>query len=222
MNETMVTVVGNVATTPVFREVPTGALTRFRVAVTARRWDREKQMWLDGHTNFFTVLAWRSLAQNLAASLSVGEPVVVQGRLRVREEERGGQHWTSVDIDAVAVGHDMARGTSAFRRVRRTTEDGRSAAAAEAVGRSGAPGDPVDSLFLTDESTAAAPDVGVMGGQDESTSGRGAPAAAESAAESAAPGAAESAAPGAAESAAPVGKRAATRPRRKTAGAAVG
>ncbi|MFE9250404.1 single-stranded DNA-binding protein [Streptomyces sp. NPDC007088] len=218
MNETLVTVVGNVATTPVFREVPTGALTRFRLAVTARRWDREKQMWLDGHTNFFTVLAWRSLAQNLAASLSVGEPVVVQGRLRVREEERGGQHWTSVDIDAVAVGHDMARGTSAFRRVRRTAEDGRSAAAAEAAGHSGGPGDPVGSLFLTDptadptaasttaptadEPMGAAPAAEVTGGQEGARASRGASVAAGSAA--------------------PAGKRPAARPRRKTAGVAAG
>lgn len=151
MNETMVTVVGNVATTPVFREVPSGALTRFRLAVTARRWDREKQLWLDGHTNFFTVLAWRGLAHNLSSSLSVGDPVVVHGRLRVREEERGGQHWTSVDIDAVAVGHDMTRGTSAFRRVRGSTEETRGAAAAAgAVEKGGGGVDEVDALFLLD------------------------------------------------------------------------
>ncbi|QFR93619.1 single-stranded DNA-binding protein [Streptomyces tsukubensis] len=120
MNEAMITVTGNVATTPVFRELPSGALTRFRLAVTARRYDREKGVWTDGHTNFFTVAAWRGLADNVAASVSVGEPVIVRGRLKVRDEERGGQHWTSVDIEAVSVGHDMARGTSAFRRARKT------------------------------------------------------------------------------------------------------
>ncbi|EPH44166.1 putative Single-stranded DNA-binding protein 1 [Streptomyces aurantiacus JA 4570] len=122
MNDTMVTVVGNVATTPVFRELPSGPVTRFRIAVTARHFDRTRNAWTDGHTNFFTVWAWRQLGVNTQGSLAVGEPVIVQGRLRVRDEERGGQHWRSVDIDAYAIGHDLARGTSAFRRSGRTTD----------------------------------------------------------------------------------------------------
>ncbi|MFD5078027.1 single-stranded DNA-binding protein [Streptomyces sp. NPDC058371] len=116
MNETMVCAVGNVATQPVYRELAAGPSARFRLAVTSRYWDREKNTWTDGHTNFFTVWANRSLATNVGASLSVGDPVIVQGRLKVRSEIREGQSWTSADIDAVAVGHDLSRGTSAFRR----------------------------------------------------------------------------------------------------------
>ncbi|MEU1037175.1 single-stranded DNA-binding protein [Streptomyces sp. NPDC005551] len=116
MNETMVCAVGNVATQPVYRELGSGASARFRLAVTARYWDREKSTWTDGHTNFFTVWANRALATNVGASLSVGDPVIVQGRLKVRTEVREGQSRTSADIDAVAVGHDLSRGTSAFRR----------------------------------------------------------------------------------------------------------
>ncbi|MCL7429474.1 MULTISPECIES: single-stranded DNA-binding protein [unclassified Streptomyces] len=116
MNETIVSVVGNVATQPVYREVATGPSARFRLAVTARYLDREKNEWTDGHTNFFTVWANRQLATNAAASLTVGDPVLVQGRLKVRSEVREQQTWTSADIEAVAIGHDLARGTSAFRR----------------------------------------------------------------------------------------------------------
>ncbi|MGK5693094.1 single-stranded DNA-binding protein [Streptomyces sp. URMC 128] len=116
MNETMVCAVGRVATQPVYREMASGPSARFRLAVTARYWDREKNMWTDGHTNFFTVWANRQLATNTAASLTVGEPVIVQGRLKVRTDVREGQSWTSADIDAVAIGHDLAWGTSAFRR----------------------------------------------------------------------------------------------------------
>ncbi|MCM2414039.1 single-stranded DNA-binding protein [Streptomyces sp. RKAG290] len=117
MNETLVTLVGNAATGVEFRETATGGMARFRFAVTPRRWDREKQLWADGHTSFYTVWAWRSLASNLTGSVSVGDPLVVHGRLKVREEEREGQRRTFVDIEAVAVGHDLTRGTSAFRRV---------------------------------------------------------------------------------------------------------
>ncbi|CAM5664697.1 Single-stranded DNA-binding protein 1 [Streptomyces alboniger] len=38
---------------------------------------------------------------------------------------REGQSWTSADVDAVSIGHDLARGTSAFRR----TKQGETAAA---------------------------------------------------------------------------------------------
>ncbi|MEU3728100.1 MULTISPECIES: single-stranded DNA-binding protein [unclassified Streptomyces] len=120
MNETMICAVGNVATQPVFRELANGPSARFRLAVTARYWDREKSAWADGHTNFFTVWANRQLAGNVSASLAVGEPVVVQGRLKVRTDVREGQNWTSADIDAVAIGHDLSRGTAAFRRTGRT------------------------------------------------------------------------------------------------------
>ncbi|MFI0541746.1 single-strand DNA-binding protein [Streptomyces canus] len=135
MNETMICAVGNVATQPVYRELATGASVRFRLAATARYLDREKNEWTDGHTNFFTVWANRQLATNVAGSVNVGDPVVVQGRLKVRSEVREGQPaWTSADIDAVAIGHDLARGTSAFRRTQRPES--------AATGAS-APGEPV-------------------------------------------------------------------------------
>ncbi|MFI1165177.1 single-stranded DNA-binding protein [Streptomyces sp. NPDC020801] len=120
MNETMVCTVGNVATQPVYREPASGGSARFRLAVTSRYWDREKGTWTDGHTNFFTVWANRQLASNTMASLNVGDPVIVQGRLKVRSETRDGSNRTWADIDALAIGHDLARGTSAFRRSART------------------------------------------------------------------------------------------------------
>jgi single-strand DNA-binding protein len=116
MNETVVCVVGNVATRPVYMELAAGPSARFRLAVTARYWDRERNVWKDGHTNFFTVWANRQLATNVVASVDVGQPVVVQGRLKVRTETREGQNRASADIDAVAIGHDLSRGTAAFVR----------------------------------------------------------------------------------------------------------
>ncbi|WP_225799916.1 single-stranded DNA-binding protein [Streptomyces sp. NK15101] len=125
MNDTTVTLVGNVATAVEYRDTVAGGVARFRFAVTARRWDRERGLWSDGNTSFYTVSAWRSLGANLAASVSVGEPLVVHGRLKVREEERDGQRKTFVDVDAVAVGHDLSRGTAAFRRAVRAEPEPR-------------------------------------------------------------------------------------------------
>ncbi|MET3983860.1 single-stranded DNA-binding protein [Streptomyces sp. PvR034] len=122
MNDTLVTLVGNVATGMDYRESPNGAVVRFRFAVTPRYWDRQRESWKDGSTSFYTVWARRALAVNLAGSVASGEPLVVHGRLRVRDEEGDGdgKRWVSAEIDAVAVGHDLNRGTSAFRRVVRT------------------------------------------------------------------------------------------------------
>lgn len=134
MNETWTTVVGNAATRPDFWETAAGvAVARFRLAATVRRWDRKCEGWVDAHTSFYTVWAWRTLAANVAASVTLGEPLLVHGTLRVREREKereregarqgagegesGPKRWVTAEIDAVAVGHDLTRGTSAFRRV---------------------------------------------------------------------------------------------------------
>lgn len=119
MNDTQVTLVGHVATQIDYRETPAGPSARFRFAVTPRYFDRRKEVWADAPTSFYTVWARRTLALNLAGSVSVGEPLVVHGRLRVRENPPDGEgnRWFSADIEATAIGHDLNRGTAAFRRI---------------------------------------------------------------------------------------------------------
>ncbi|WP_051717194.1 single-stranded DNA-binding protein [Streptomyces megasporus] len=120
MNETVVTVVGNAASAVEAKTTAAGhPAARLRLATTVRRYDERQGGWTDAHTSFYTVWAFRALAENLVASVTIGEPLVVQGRLRVRQGERDGQRWTSADIEATAIGHDLARGTSAFVRVTR-------------------------------------------------------------------------------------------------------
>ncbi len=130
MNDTQVTLVGCVATQIDYKETVNGPSARFRFAVTPRYFDRRKEGWTDGTTSFYTVWARRTLAVNLAGSVSVGEPLVVSGgeplgvhgRLRVREDppDGEGKRWVSAEIDATAIGHDLTRGTAAFRRVVKT------------------------------------------------------------------------------------------------------
>jgi single-strand DNA-binding protein len=117
MNDTLVTVVGNVATEPEASITATGVPTaRFRLATTSRRWDAERGGWTDGSTSFYTVRSWRNLAGNVKESVTLGEPLVVQGRLRIREEEKDGRRYLTAEIDAVALGHDLTRGLSRFTR----------------------------------------------------------------------------------------------------------
>ena len=124
MNETEVTVSGNVATQVDHWTSPSGvAVARFRLASTVRRFNKGKGSWSDAFTNFYTVWAWRSLATNVASSVARGEPVIVRGQLRIMEDEREGRRYLNADLSASTVGHDLSRGTAAFVRVSRANPE---------------------------------------------------------------------------------------------------
>ncbi|HEY3681753.1 MAG TPA: single-stranded DNA-binding protein [Streptosporangiaceae bacterium] len=121
MHEIHTTLTGNVAGEP---RTSTGAggnvRTVLRVAVSPRWMDRESGQWRDGQASFVNVVCWRALAENVAASVRKGEPVVVTGRLRVSTYTAADdQKRQSVEIHASSVGHDLGRGTSRFDRVSR-------------------------------------------------------------------------------------------------------
>lgn len=116
MTET-VTVTGLVATTPRHLVTQEGLpITSFRLASSHRRFDKEQGRWVEVDTNWFTVTAFRQLAVNTAQSITKGERVVVHGRLRVRDWDNGERSGTSIEIEADALGHDMAWGTAVFNR----------------------------------------------------------------------------------------------------------
>lgn len=137
MNETYVTVVGNAATEVTFRVTATGTpMATFRLATAPRRFDRERSSWQDGQTSFYSVTCWRSLAENVVASIKKGHPVVVTGRQRVRLwSGDDGRNGMSVELDAVAVGHDLTRCTTTFEKARRGQggDDAQAQASAQAL-----------------------------------------------------------------------------------------
>jgi single-strand DNA-binding protein len=116
MNETMVTLVGHVATEPALRITTGGArVTSFRLASTERRFDKAVNDWRDAYTTFFTVTTWRTMAENVASSVQKGQPVVVHGRLRDSSYEAKDGKWRTVlEVEAFALGHDLSRGVSTF------------------------------------------------------------------------------------------------------------
>ena len=112
-----ITLTGLVATTPRHLVTSEGLpITSFRLASTQRRYDRGSQKWIDGETNWYTVTAFRQLAVNVVGSVNKGQRVVVSGKLRVRDWESGDRAGTTVEVDADALGHDLAWGTSVFTR----------------------------------------------------------------------------------------------------------
>jgi len=125
MNETSVTLVGNLVDDPRLRTTETGVdVAGFRVASTARRWDRATGRWSDAGSLFLSVTCWRALAGNAVASLRKGDPVVVTGRLSTRTYEKDGQTRSTCELEAVAIGPDLARGTAVFRRSPRPASSG--------------------------------------------------------------------------------------------------
>lgn len=124
-----ITVRGFVATDPVTRHTASGTtVAGFRLATTERRFDREAGAWVDAHTNWYSVSAFGQLGANTAQSVRKGNPVVVTGRLRVRDWSTDERSGTSVDVVADAVGLDLAFGSAAFQRSQRAAtsrpEDG--------------------------------------------------------------------------------------------------
>jgi single-strand DNA-binding protein len=118
MNDTMMTIVGNVVDTPRRRRTKNGhEVTNFRVASTSRRFDREQERFIDNATLFVNVTCWRQFGVNVDQSLRKGQPVVVYGRYTMREYTVEEQVRTSYELEAVAVGHDLSRGTAQFTRV---------------------------------------------------------------------------------------------------------
>lgn len=138
MTDTL-TLTGLVATTPRHLVTSEGLpITSFRLASTQRRYDRGAAKWIDGETNWYTVTCFRQLAINVVGSIAKGQRIVVVGRLRVRDWESGDRAGTTVEIDADALGHDLAWGSAVFTRsVAAMVASGAEAHGAEASGSEG-------------------------------------------------------------------------------------
>jgi single-strand DNA-binding protein len=118
MNDTIITVIGNVVDEPRMRLTKNGhAVTNFRVASTSRRYDREQERYVDNSTLFVNVTCWRAMAENVALSVHKGQPVMVHGRYYSREYTVNEVVRVAYELEANAVGHDLTRGTSEFRKV---------------------------------------------------------------------------------------------------------
>jgi single-strand DNA-binding protein len=136
--ETNIVLVGNVLTAPEWRRTAsTGALVAtFRVASTARKLDRESGRWVDGDSLRLRVSCWRKLAEGVSASIAVGDPVVVMGRIYTRDwTDSEGNARVSYEMEAMAVGHDLARGKAKFFRTRPTATDAVAGPESESVVR---------------------------------------------------------------------------------------
>jgi single-strand DNA-binding protein len=126
MNEQLVTLRGWLGGDVRLRRAAETPVADFRLACTPARYDRTAEQWVNDETQWYTVTVWRRLADNCAASLRRGDPVIVHGQVRLRSYvNANGVEVSAMEVEATHVGHDLSRGTTVFSK---TTVPGQPAA----------------------------------------------------------------------------------------------
>lgn len=116
--EPLITVVGNLVADPEPRVSQAGrSWVTFRIASTPRVRDRQSGEWSDGEALFLGCRAYGEYADNIAASLTKGMRVIVQGRLTQRSyTDNQGQQRTSLDLEVEEVGPSLRWSTAQVTR----------------------------------------------------------------------------------------------------------
>jgi single-strand DNA-binding protein len=123
LSETVIHMIGHAGTDVDYRQVGNGTdLSTFRLASTPRRYDRNSDQYVDGTTTWITVQCWRSLGLHVRDAVRRGDPLVVIGKLRTEEWTKDDQRYSRMVLEALALGHDLNRGVSTFRKTQRHTE----------------------------------------------------------------------------------------------------
>ena len=116
--EPLITVVGNLVADPEPRVSQAGkSWVTFRIASTPRVRDRQSGDWSDGEPLWLGCRAYGEYADNIAASLTKGMRVVVQGRLTQRSyTDNQGQQRTSLDLEVEEIGPSLRFATAQVSR----------------------------------------------------------------------------------------------------------
>ncbi len=116
--EPLITVVGNLVADPEPRVSQAGkSWVTFRIASTPRVRDRQSGDWSDGEPLWLGCRAYGEYADNIAASLTKGSRVIVQGRLTQRSyTDNQGQQRTSLDLEVEEIGPSLRFATAQVSR----------------------------------------------------------------------------------------------------------
>lgn len=124
MNDIITTIVGNAVSEVVLRSSSSGkSMATFRIANNPRRFEKTSNSWIELDPNFVSINCWSFLAENVATSVRKGQPLVVTGKLKIRQWQDGEKSGTAVELDAISVGHDLNWGKSEFTKVKKTSSN---------------------------------------------------------------------------------------------------
>ena len=100
-----ITVLGRVGSIP--EAIGSNGL-RFRLATNDRRKNEETGKWEDRNTSWWTVKAWRTLAEQASSILKKGQEVIIMGTiLETNWTDSAGQKRTSYEINADSIAVTM-------------------------------------------------------------------------------------------------------------------
>ncbi|RRJ86537.1 single-stranded DNA-binding protein [Gulosibacter macacae] len=116
--DTIITVVGNLTADPELRYTPNGlAVANFTIASTPRIFDRQSNEWKDGEALFLRASVWREFAEHVASSMTKGQRVIAQGKLKQRSyETREGEKRTTFELDVEEIGPSLRYATAQVTR----------------------------------------------------------------------------------------------------------
>ena len=100
---------GNLTKDPELRFTPSGiAVVQMRVAVADRRRDDRTGEWTETPTEYFTVQAWRGLADRCANHLAKGNRIVAEGSWKSDHwKDKDGQDQERIYLAATEVGASL-------------------------------------------------------------------------------------------------------------------
>jgi single-strand DNA-binding protein len=115
MNDTILTLVGNLTADPILRFTERGdAVANFNVASTPRVYNKQSNEYEDGEPLFMRCNIWKGAAENVADTLMKGARVIVTGRLKQRswEDKETGNKRTSVELEVDEIGPSLRFATA--------------------------------------------------------------------------------------------------------------
>jgi len=120
--EPIISFSGNLAWDPQLRTTAGGAhVVDLRVGTTPRR--RKGEAWEDAETQWYEVVAWNRLAENVCASLRKGDTVTVTGRVSKQSYQSADRQTGEVVnrekhvVEALNLGVDLSRFAVLVNRV---------------------------------------------------------------------------------------------------------
>ena len=107
--ETRMTVAGRVCTDIGTLTTTNGdTMAYFSVAANERKYDPETNAWVSVNQLYLKVKCFRRLAENAAAALAKGDPVLVTGRIQMNKYEHNGEKRQELELDAYGIGPDLS------------------------------------------------------------------------------------------------------------------
>jgi single-strand DNA-binding protein len=118
MNETPLTIIGNLTADPELRYTQSGlAVANFTIASTSKIFDKQTNEWKDGDALFMRASCWREFAEHVAGSLTKGSRVVATGRLKQRSyDDREGNKRTAIELEVDEIGPSLRYATATVQR----------------------------------------------------------------------------------------------------------